>query len=102
MDARTLGPDHDACHEALRRLDDYLDRELSPAEMRRVREHLDTCDACATRFAFAAEVVDQLKEKLRRIAVPSGLLERLEARLAAEATAGDPVPSDLSDGLYGR
>ena len=32
--------DRMSCEEAFRRLDDYLDRELSPDEMRQVEEHL--------------------------------------------------------------
>lgn len=32
------------------RLDDFLDRELTPEEMHRVQAHLDTCGACTGQF----------------------------------------------------
>lgn len=69
------------CDEALRRLDDYLDRELAELELRRVREHLETCAACTAQFAFEASLVGQLREKLRRIAAPPDLLARVRRRL---------------------
>ncbi len=70
------------CREAVARLDDYVDRELSEVEMRRVREHLETCEACAGQFRAEEQLLDQVREKVRRIAVPAGLLERIQDRLA--------------------
>ena len=73
------------CEETFRRLDDYLDRELSPEEMRRVQEHLDTCDACTQEFRFEASVIESVKAKLQRISVPSDLLARISRRIASDA-----------------
>jgi len=47
------------CEETFRRLEDYVDRELSAEEMERVREHLKTCEGFThenrlfSRFAIA-------------------------------------------------
>ena len=71
------------CQETFRRLDDYLDRELSPAEMRMVQEHLRTCAICAGEYAFEANVIAEVRAKLRRIEAPSDLLRRISRRLAA-------------------
>jgi anti-sigma factor (TIGR02949 family) len=71
------------CREAVARLDDYLDRELSEAEMGRVREHLETCEACAGHFRVEEQLLHQVREKVRRIAVPGGLMERIQKRLAS-------------------
>ena len=38
--------DRYTCEEALRRLEEFLDRELTAEEMQRVQAHLDTCAAC--------------------------------------------------------
>ncbi|MGH7516790.1 MAG: anti-sigma factor family protein [Gemmatimonadales bacterium] len=73
--------DRYTCDEALRRLDDYVDRELAEAELRRVREHLETCAACSERFKLEAGVLDQLKDKLRRIAMPPDLMARIRHSL---------------------
>ena len=69
--------DRYTCEEALRRLDDYVDRELVETELRLVREHLETCAACATQFGVEAGKLEQLKDKLRRIAAPTDLMTRI-------------------------
>jgi len=73
--------DRYTCDEALRRLDDYVDRELAEAELRLVREHLETCAACTAQFKLEAGVLEQLKDKLRRIAVPPDLMARIRQSL---------------------
>lgn len=72
------------CEETFRRLDDFLDRELSPEEMKRVQEHLDTCDACTQEFAFEASVLAAVRAKVQRIAAPADLLARISKRIAAD------------------
>lgn len=68
------------CEEAFRRLDDYLDRELSPAEMELVGQHLEICAGCAREFDFEASVLKGVKARVRQIDVP----ENLRARIIAE------------------
>ena len=74
--------DRFTCEEMFRRLDDFVDRELSPREMQHAREHLETCAACASEFGFTASMLDELKTKLRRIDVPEELMERIGMQLA--------------------
>lgn len=86
------------CAEAFRRLDDYLDRELSAEEMAMVREHLEICAVCATEFKFERSVLDQVREKLRRLDVSPALAQRI-ARALDEAEKGGwgsaaPLSSD--------
>ena len=76
------------CHEAFRRLDDFVDRELPPDQMERVRAHLEICAICAAEVRFEAAVLDELRGKLRRISVPGGLMDRVSARIA-QARAAD-------------
>jgi anti-sigma factor (TIGR02949 family) len=71
------------CAEVFRRLDDYLDRELSPHEMQLVKAHLEICAACASEYAFEAEVLNQVRVKVQRIDLPSGLLAKVSRALAA-------------------
>jgi anti-sigma factor (TIGR02949 family) len=65
------------CKEALQRLDDYIDRELTPQEMKRVQLHLKICRTCAKKFAVEASVIAEVRAKLRRVEVPAGLKENL-------------------------
>lgn len=69
--------DRYTCLETVRRLDDYIDRELNEIERREVERHLATCDRCLHRFRFEAAVVDELRTKLRRVAVPEELATRV-------------------------
>lgn len=73
-----LGPiDLYGCHEALERLDDYLDRELSAEETAKVRLHLRICRVCSKKFAFEAQFNVALREKLVRLDVPANLQEKV-------------------------
>jgi anti-sigma factor (TIGR02949 family) len=69
------------CEEAFRRLDDFLDRRLTPDETRLVEQHLQTCAACTHEFAFEASVLTNVRRKLRRLEAPADLLRRVLARL---------------------
>ncbi len=70
-----------SCEETFRRMDDFLDRELSAAEVALVREHLAVCEECAHEYAFERSVLDSLRDRLRRVAVPSALVQRVLSRL---------------------
>ncbi len=77
-------PHRFTCDDVFRRLDDYLDRELSEAEMRLVAEHLDTCAQCAQEHRFEARVLDSIKGKLGKIKAPDLLLKRISKVLDDE------------------
>jgi anti-sigma factor (TIGR02949 family) len=80
----TAGGTPFTCEEVFRRLDDYLDRELTEAEMERVRDHLETCAQCAQEHRFEARVIAGVKAKLGRINAPGHLLKRIATALEAE------------------
>ena len=79
--------DRYTCLETVRRLDDYLDRELSAAETHEVERHLEVCDRCLKRFQFEGAVLDELRLKLRRVTVPETLEGRLRKALREEPNA---------------
>jgi anti-sigma factor (TIGR02949 family) len=83
-------PDRFTCEEVFVRLDDFLDRELAAEEARLVREHLEICAACASEYRFEAEVLEGVREKLRRLAVPGDLMAKISARIATESRKPDP------------
>jgi anti-sigma factor (TIGR02949 family) len=69
------------CEEAFRRLDDFLDRRLSPEERKIIEEHLEICDWCTREFNFEASVLNGVKRKLRQIDAPSDLLSKILSQL---------------------
>jgi anti-sigma factor (TIGR02949 family) len=86
MTSRRL--DRTTCEETFRRLDDYLDRRLTPEETRLIQEHLHLCDACSREFVFEASVIEAVREKLRRVAAPPDLIARISAQIQGERTDG--------------
>jgi anti-sigma factor RsiW len=75
------------CADALARLDDYLDRRLTPKERRLVEEHLAVCTACTSKYRFETTFVSELRGKLTRIDVPPRFADRVqEALRRAQAT----------------
>lgn len=81
-------PDRLTCEELFRRLDDYMDRELSADEAQLVREHLETCAICATEYSFESSMLKGVREKLRHIEAPPGLLERITKRIHEAEDSG--------------
>jgi len=71
------------CQEAFERLEDFVDRELNPEELRQVEAHLETCAGCAPHFEFEEQVLDGIRRQVRRIQAPTGLLDRILSRLRA-------------------
>jgi anti-sigma factor (TIGR02949 family) len=70
------------CVEALRRLDSYLDGEVSHLDHERVEQHLRECEACAKKFGFERSLLDQLRGKLREVELPDQLRSRIMGTLA--------------------
>jgi anti-sigma factor (TIGR02949 family) len=77
-----------SCSEMILRLDDFVDRSLSPAELELVEEHLLECVECAHKYRFEASLVDAVRDRLSRIAVPENLLRAIRDRLASDGGAG--------------
>ena len=72
------------CEAILGRLDDYIDRELSPEDMRMVERHIEACLRCAWRYRFEISLIQEIRSRLRRIRVPGDLVARIKLRLDAE------------------
>lgn len=73
-----------SCEDSLRRLDEYVDRTLSPEELRRVEEHLAGCLRCAEEFRFEVTLVRGIRARLQRLTVPPSLLRGIRLRLRAD------------------
>lgn len=69
------------CADCLDRIYPYLDRELSPAELAQVRDHLAVCGDCETRFVLERVFLDQLKGRATADVAPAAVRERLIVRI---------------------
>ena len=81
MRSRMAQIDRYTCEETIRRLDDYLDRELTPHEMQLVKDHLEVCALCASEYAFEASALERLRDKLQHIPAPADLMTRVSRAL---------------------
>jgi anti-sigma factor (TIGR02949 family) len=75
------GPDKCSCKEAFEKLDDYLFRELTPEEIKRLELHLCECIHCANAYKFEGKMLACVKKKIEQIALPADLKERVRAAL---------------------
>jgi anti-sigma factor (TIGR02949 family) len=85
--------DRYTCQDTFGRLNDYLDRELTPEEMRLVEEHLAVCAYCVLEFAFEANVLREVRSKLQAIQAPEGLLGKVMGALAQARAEADAAES---------
>ena len=69
------------CKETVRRLWDYLDRELSDDDMAAVDAHLAACTHCPPHFTFERQFLAALKEARSQHGASSGLRARVRAAL---------------------
>jgi len=69
------------CAETFKRLDDFLDRELSESEWQDVSKHLDDCERCAAEFGVEEELLTVIRERLRLVRAPDGLMQRILRRI---------------------
>ena len=74
-----------ACEAILQRLDEYIDRELSPGDMHMVERHLEECLHCAGRYRFQSSLMHGLRSRLRRIRLPCDLAARISVQLEGES-----------------
>jgi anti-sigma factor (TIGR02949 family) len=80
--------DRTNCEEAFRRLNDFLDRRLTPVEMRIIAEHLEVCAWCAREFNFETSVLHGVKQRLRHIDAPPDLVTRILSQLPPTPEGG--------------
>ena len=73
--------DRFTCEQVFRRLNDYLDRQLTASEIDLVEEHLKTCALCAAEYVFEASVLNAVREKVRHVQAPPDLLARVSQAL---------------------
>lgn len=80
------------CREVFERLESFVDRELTEDEMHLVHDHLERCTGCAGDYQLEATALEALRVRLRRVAIPSDLRERVLANLARAGRADSTPP----------
>jgi len=76
-----VGMDPYSCEECIKRLNDYLDHELSEGERVVVLKHLEICKPCLGRFTFEQTLIVSLRQKITLVRAPETLRQKLHALL---------------------
>lgn len=79
--AKQLDVDFYSCEEAIKRLNEYLDHELTDEERCVVVKHLEICKPCLSRFSFEETLMVSIKMKLTGICAPQQLKDKLKNML---------------------
>ena len=72
------------CQEAVKKLYEYLDRQLTEEEAVEVIEHLERCPPCNDHFRFEEGILTRVSQACRQVEVPATLLERVR-KICSEA-----------------
>jgi len=65
------------CQEALHHLYEFLDREMTPDDERRVREHLTACPPCGEQFDVEEAFLRFVEARCRAQGAPPELRRRI-------------------------
>ncbi len=77
MDPRSMDcVDFYSCEEAVKRLNEYLDHQLSEAEQVIVIRHLEICRPCFHRFDFERTLILSLRQKVSCLCMPATLRDQ--------------------------
>jgi anti-sigma factor (TIGR02949 family) len=76
------------CAETVRRLWDYLDHELTDAEVRAVDAHLAQCERCPQHFEFERAFLAAVRSARAEQGAHAALHDRVRAILQLEARHG--------------
>lgn len=77
--------EYNQCEQAVKRLNDYLSRELAPEEEERVQKHLAECRGCFAKFAFEETLLRTIREKAESVTAPESLRLKVLGLLRTEA-----------------
>lgn len=69
--------EYNQCQEAVKRLTDYLSKELRPEEAAQVERHLSECKGCFAKFRFEETLLRTIREKASSLRSPRALREKI-------------------------
>lgn len=78
------------CSEALLRVYEYLDGEMSPADCVKIQAHLDDCAACLQQYHLDQALKAVVKRSCRAEAAPVELRATILQRLTMIRVTGSP------------
>lgn len=75
------------CDDAIHRLYQFIDGELTPDRRAAIQQHLDACPPCFEAFDFEAELRIVISQRCRD-QVPGHLVQRISDAIRQESAGG--------------
>lgn len=76
------------CKDCLDRLHPFLDRELSPEEVAKVKDHLDACGGCESSLVAEHLFIERVRVSATTDIAPAEVRERLILRIRSGVRRG--------------
>jgi mycothiol system anti-sigma-R factor len=75
------GPHATDCREVLQRVYEFLDGEMTPHDVDKIREHLDECGPCLSEYDLDVALKALVRRSCRCEAAPDALRTRIMVRI---------------------
>ncbi len=76
------GPDDPDCTEVLARVYEYLDGEMGPLDLQKIREHLDDCGRCLEQYDIDIALKALIRRSCMCESAPIELRERIRVTIS--------------------
>lgn len=80
---------HATCEQVARCLSAFVDGELEASQALTYQQHIDTCETCATRVAFARASRASVRNTVKAVKAPEGLRTRMTLVVSQASEARD-------------
>jgi anti-sigma factor (TIGR02949 family) len=97
QDERQFDDDDCGCDEAIARIYEYLDGELTVEVEARVRAHLVACHECEPAFEHERVFLEFVAQRARLVAAPPALRRRILDQLMAQERRRAGLPDEDCD-----
>lgn len=87
MEDETGQIEYNQCQEAVKKLTEFLSKELRPDEEDRVQRHLSQCKGCFAKFHFEETLLHTIRERVEQVRAPGALRDRILGLLHQQDTA---------------
>jgi anti-sigma factor (TIGR02949 family) len=88
--------EYNQCQEAVKRLNEYLSKELTSEEEIKVQEHLGQCQGCFKRFSFEETLLKTIRQRAQQVVAPTSLRERILGLLHNDKSESSNTPTSDS------
>ncbi len=86
VEAQPETRDFNQCQEAVKRLTEYLSKELQPDEEALVARHLSECRGCFAKFSFEETLLRTIRDRAAQVRAPLALRNKILGLLSREDT----------------